>query len=116
MSDSLRGSLLVAAPNLVDPNFARSVVFLCEHNADGALGLIVNRPSETLLEDVLPGLDGAERYVEPIRVQGLCLTCHGASLPAPVAARIAELYPEDQAVGFAEGDLRGLFWAEFPAR
>lgn len=59
--------------------------------------------------------DGRVGYVEPIRLQGVCLTCHGARLAPPVAARIEALYPEDQAVGFAEGDLRGLFWAEFPA-
>lgn len=61
---------MVAAPNLVDPNFARTVVLLCEHNADGALGLVVNRPSETLLEEVMPGLPGAESHSEPIREGG----------------------------------------------
>ena len=34
-------------PQLVDPNFARTVVLLCEHSADGAFGLVMNRPSET---------------------------------------------------------------------
>lgn len=54
-------------------------------------------------------------YVEPIMVQPLCLTCHG-SQPAPdVAERIAELYPDDKATGFQTGDLRGVFWLEFPA-
>ncbi len=53
-------------------------------------------------------------YVEPILVQPLCLTCHGDSLAPDVASRIKELYPADRAVGFRVGDLRGVFWAEFP--
>jgi putative transcriptional regulator len=45
---SLAGHLLVAMPQMQDPRFARSVVFLCAHNEDGAMGLVVNR----LLDDV----------------------------------------------------------------
>ncbi len=41
---SLKGHLLVAMPGLADPNFHLSVTFLCEHNEDGAFGLVVNRP------------------------------------------------------------------------
>ena len=44
MASSLAPTLLLAMPQLVDPNFNRSVVLLCKHNEDGALGLIVNRP------------------------------------------------------------------------
>lgn len=53
-------------------------------------------------------------YVEPIATQPLCLACHGKSLAPDVAAHIAEAYPEDQAVGFEAGDLRGVFWVEYP--
>ncbi len=53
-------------------------------------------------------------YVEPIVVQPLCLTCHGSELPPDIAMQIADLYPEDRAVGFDVGDLRGVFWLEFP--
>ena len=55
-------------------------------------------------------------YVEPISVQPMCLNCHGGALQPDVEARIAELYPDDQATGFSEGDFRGVFWVEFPAR
>jgi len=51
---TLRGRLLVAAPPLVDPNFDRTVVLLLEHGDEGALGLVLNRPSDTDLDDVLP--------------------------------------------------------------
>lgn len=54
-------------------------------------------------------------YVEPILLQPLCLTCHGDALAPDVAAKIEQLYPQDRAVGFEVGDLRGLFWIEFPA-
>ena len=43
---SLAPALLLSMPQLIDPNFARTVVLLCEHAAEGAFGLVVNRPSE----------------------------------------------------------------------
>lgn len=43
---SLAPALLLSMPQLVDPNFARTVVLLCEHAPEGAFGLIVNRPSD----------------------------------------------------------------------
>ncbi len=49
---SLRGNLLVASPHLPDPNFFRSVVFIVEHQEDGALGLILNRVSPQRLKEV----------------------------------------------------------------
>jgi putative transcriptional regulator len=46
--------LLVAAPSLVDPNFDRSVVLMLEHGEGGALGIVLNRPSNTTLDEVFP--------------------------------------------------------------
>jgi len=43
---SLAPALLISMPQLIEPNFARTVVLLCEHATEGAFGLIVNRPSE----------------------------------------------------------------------
>jgi len=65
-------------------------------------------------EPAVVELDG-ERvgYVEPIVTQPLCLACHGETLSPAVADTIERLYPEDQATGFAAGDLRGVFWVEF---
>ena len=48
------GTLLVATPRLTDPHFARSVVFVIDHRAEGTLGVILNRPSEVSVADVLP--------------------------------------------------------------
>jgi hypothetical protein len=66
-------------------------------------------PQVTLLAD------GRIGYVEPISIKPACLLCHGTGIPAPAAQRIAELYPQDQATGFAVDEFRGLFWVEFPA-
>lgn len=54
--DSLRGQLLVAGPSLLDPNFWRTVVLVVEHTEDGALGLVLNRPSETSVGEAVPQL------------------------------------------------------------
>jgi hypothetical protein len=58
--------------------------------------------------------NGTVGYVEPLYADAVCLNCHGAELAPEIAAEIAENYPEDQAVGFAEGDLRGLLWVTVP--
>ncbi|MCU1374261.1 MAG: hypothetical protein JWO68_1547 [Actinomycetia bacterium] len=50
-----KGMLLVATPPLVDPNFDRTVVLLLEHGAGGAVGVVLNRPSETRVAEALPG-------------------------------------------------------------
>ena len=54
--DSLRGRLLVAGPTLLDPNFRRTVVLVCEHSEEGALGLIVNRRTPLAIGDAVPEL------------------------------------------------------------
>ena len=53
-------------------------------------------------------------YVEPIFLQPLCTTCHGKSIDPRIAAQLADQYPHDEATGFDVGELRGVFWAEFP--
>ncbi|WP_447979647.1 YqgE/AlgH family protein [Candidatus Nitrospira bockiana] len=49
-----KGIFLVASPSLRDPNFRQSVVLLCEHGPDGALGIVVNRPTGMLITEALP--------------------------------------------------------------
>jgi putative transcriptional regulator len=53
---SLRGQLLVAAPTLLDPNFARTVVLIAEHGDEGAMGVVLNRPGELEVADAAPVL------------------------------------------------------------
>jgi putative transcriptional regulator len=76
MEDSLRGKLLVASPALVDPNFARSVILITEHNEDGAMGIVLNRPAGAAVEDVAPELaavtgDGPVFIGGPVQPQAL---------------------------------------------
>ena len=54
--DSARGKLLIAGPALGDPNFWRTVVLIVEHTDAGALGLVLNRPSETTVGEAVPEL------------------------------------------------------------
>jgi putative transcriptional regulator len=56
-STDLSCHLLCAVPQLMDPNFHRSVVFMLEHGGSGALGLVVNNPMPTALRDVADSLD-----------------------------------------------------------
>lgn len=49
-----KGIFLVAAPSLRDPNFRQSVVLLCEHGPEGALGVVVNRPTAMSISEALP--------------------------------------------------------------
>lgn len=50
------GRLLIAEPFLSDPNFARSVILICEHGEEGTVGFALNRPTEHTLGDLLPEL------------------------------------------------------------
>jgi len=49
----LKHHFLIAMPHMEDPRFAHSVIYLCEHNEEGAMGLVINRPSGLNLGDVL---------------------------------------------------------------
>lgn len=57
-SDFLDGQLLIAMPSMFDKRFARSVIYLCAHSEDGAMGLIINHPAENItFETLLDRLD-----------------------------------------------------------
>lgn len=60
--DNLANHLLVALPALADPNFSRTVALVCQHDDDGAMGVVVNRPSEYTLGQVLAqmGIDSVD--------------------------------------------------------
>ncbi len=68
--DYLTGQLLIAMPNMRDPRFTRTVIYVCAHNADGAMGLVVNRlVGSVTFPDLLDqlGID-TEAVTEEIRV------------------------------------------------
>jgi putative transcriptional regulator len=88
---SLTHHFLIAMPAMADPNFARTLTYICEHNAEGALGVIVNRPMEmslaTLFERVnipLEATDSTVRYAEmPVYFGGPVQTDRGFVLHRP---------------------------------
>lgn len=52
LANSLNNQLLIAMPGMADPNFNSTVTLICEHNDDGALGIVINRPSSMRLGGV----------------------------------------------------------------
>lgn len=54
---SLSGHLLLAMPNMLDPNFAGAVVYVCEHSSKGAMGLVINRPTDLTVAGLLDKID-----------------------------------------------------------
>ena len=92
-SDSicLTHNFLIAMPAMTDPNFSRSLTYICEHNEQGALGIIVNRPMEmdlgTLFERVNIPLDVTHQHPElaakPVYYGGPVQTDRGFVLHRP---------------------------------
>jgi len=145
-AESLRGTLLIAAPMLVDPNFARSVVLVAEHGEEGAMGLVLNRPTEVVVSDAVPALadlveeDGAGSVVyeggpvQPQAVVALAEFDDPADAAVVAFGRIgflrADASPDDVALGRArvfagyagwgpgqlEGELAEEAWILEPAR
>lgn len=102
MADSTAGRLLVALPVLDDPNFARTVVLVLEHDGDGALGLVLNRPTLTTVDDVLDGWAGLVSAptlvfgggpVEPQAVIGLALPRPGREPPQTIGGVVRTIDP-----------------------
>ena len=54
---SLTNQLLIAMPGMADPNFSTTVTLICEHNDDGALGIVINRPLTLRLAGLFEQLD-----------------------------------------------------------
>lgn len=79
----------------------------------------VAAPASPRVGDARPvAVDLGDRVgvLRPIGTVSLCTTCHGpnSELSSDVRERLQALYPQDEAVGFREGDLRGWMWAEVP--
>lgn len=69
--NSLRGSLLIATPHLRDPNFMQSVVLMIEHEQEGALGVILNRPMDLSVRELWQQADAGPCSLEtPVRSGG----------------------------------------------
>lgn len=102
--ETLKGQLLIAGADLLDPNFHRTVVLVTEHNDEGALGLVLNRPAEATVAEAVPGLTELVADDEPVFV--------GGPMEQESVLVLAEFDdPEESAstvfddVGFVRGDL-----------
>lgn len=85
--DFLANHFLVAMPSLHDPNFQQSVVYVCEHNAGSALGIVINRPTTVVLGDVFKQLsitaDDHELSKRPVFQGGPVQTDRGFVIHEP---------------------------------
>jgi putative transcriptional regulator len=106
VSSSLKGRLLVATPALFDPNFRRTVVLVGEHGEEGAMGLVLNRPSDVTVGEAVPPLApvaGAESRVHvggPVQPEAVLVL---AEFTDPAAA--ATLVVGDIGFASSEGEL-----------
>jgi putative transcriptional regulator len=93
--DSLQGQLLISSPLLHDPNFRRTVVLMTHHDDEGAMGLVLSRPSEILVAEAVPelaDLPGDELvYVGgPVQPEAVVvLVEHEAEPELPIVGNIA---------------------------
>ncbi len=90
------GILLIADPFLKDPNFLRTVVFLCEHREEGSFGFVLNRKYENTLDELIPDVEGFKLpvfYGGPVQMD----TIH-----------FLHQYPEDIPGG--EEVMKGIYW------
>jgi len=102
--ESLRGRLLISSGGLFDPNFRHTVVLIGEHTADGALGVVLNRPMDTTVAETIPALASLVRPGTPL--------FQGGPVQPTSAVLLAELsHPELAdvlvfgAVGFLVGEI-----------
>jgi putative transcriptional regulator len=70
MGESLSGQLLLASPSLHDPNFERTVILIGVHNDEGAMGVVLNRPSTVTVGEAVPQLEQAVADAEPVYLGG----------------------------------------------
>lgn len=64
---SLQNHLLIAMPSMQDPYFSRSVTYICEHNENGAMGIIINQPMEMSISELLAQVsdDFKDKQIDP---------------------------------------------------
>jgi putative transcriptional regulator len=106
--DSLRGKLLLAAPALKDPNFDRTVVFIAEHSDDGAMGLVLNRPSDAPVVDAIPDLTWVADTGEELVYVGGPVAPNGVIVLAEWQDPSQAVVLVDEDLGFVPGDVEDV--------
>jgi putative transcriptional regulator len=94
--ESLQGQLLVSSPLLRDPNFRRTVVLMTHHDDEGAMGLVLSRPSDVRVVDAVPELADLPGSAESVYVGGpvqpeavVVLVEHEEEPDAPIVGHVA---------------------------
>ena len=100
---SLRGHLLVAAPDLLDPNFRRSVVLLTEHDAEAAMGVVWNCRLEVAVADAVPALAESSRRVRSSTRAARCRPARCWRWPTSTSRRCRP-GSRSGSVGYLRGD------------
>lgn len=99
ITSSLRNHFLIAMPALHDPNFDHSVTYICEHNEEGAMGLIINRQLAITMEEVFSQMEikASARFDSHQRVHqgGPVQQEHGFVLHSPLGAWEASMQVDD---------------------
>jgi putative transcriptional regulator len=96
MIDPAAGILLISDPFLKDPNFMRTVVFLCEHREQGSFGFVLNRKYDQTIDELVPELEGFKipvYYGGPVQMNTL---------------HFLHQYPEEIPGG--EEVIKGVYW------
>ena len=87
----------MAAPSLLDPNFQRTVVLVTEHTDEGAMGLVLNRPTETTVEEAAPELSAVTGPDERVH--------HGGPVQPRAVVVLAEFQDPEEAAHIVLGDI-----------
>ncbi len=99
-SAHLTNHFLIAMPNMADPNFSRSLTYICEHNAQGALGVVVNRPIDLTLSGLFDRinltLESPQAGQAPVYFGGPVQTDCGFVLHAPLGSWSSTLAVQDR--------------------
>jgi putative transcriptional regulator len=86
----LRDNFLIAMPSLADPNFFQTVTYICEHNADGAMGIVINRPLDMTLAEIFAHMNIPVQHEafgsQPVYLGGPVQTERGFVIHRPVGS------------------------------
>lgn len=117
----LTNHFLIAMPGLADPNFHHTVTYVCEHNANGAMGIVINRLSDLAVGDILAhiGIEPSHRFdgARPVFDGGPVQPEHGFVIHTPIGAWDSSLrITDDIAVTTSRDILTAIAHNEGPGR
>ncbi|MDX3906811.1 MAG: YqgE/AlgH family protein [Pigmentiphaga sp.] len=116
----LTNQFLIAMPGMADPNFAGAVIYVCEHTPKGALGLVINRPTDltlaSLFERIELSLSDPDRAESPVFFGGPVQTDRGFVLHAPVGEYNSSIKVGDLALTTSRDVLQAVSEGQGPGQ